>query len=121
MPHMLLVIEPVGQRATRSEAEGRELYDLMMNFAGELTAEGLLVGAQSLGVGAARVNVRDGRTHVVDGPFAEAKEMVGGYFILDTEDRQRALDTAARCPAAAWATVEVRSFAPCFDDSKATC
>lgn len=119
MPHMLLIIEPVGQRATRTEAEGRDLYAQMTAFADDLARDGLLVGAQSLGVGAARVNVREGRTQVLDGPFAEAKELVGGYFILDTEDRQRALDIAARCPAAAWATVEVRSFAPCFDDSKA--
>lgn len=45
--------------------------------------------------------------------------MIGGYFMLATEDRQQALDIAARCPAAAWATVEVRSFGPCFDDSHA--
>lgn len=119
MPHMLLIIEPVGQRATRTEAEGHAAYDSMTAFAGELAAAGLLAGAESLRVDASRVQVRSGRTEIIDGPFAEAKEMIGGYFMLATEDRQQALDIAARCPAAAWATVEVRSFGPCFDDSHA--
>ncbi len=91
----------------------------MTAFAGELAAAGLLAGAESLRVDASRVQVRGGRNEVVDGPFAEAKEMIGGYFMLATEDRQQALDIAARCPAAAWATVEVRGFGPCFDDSHA--
>lgn len=115
MPHMLLIIEPVGQRATRSEAEGRELYAQMMAFGEGLAAQGLLMGAQSLSTVATRLSERNGRTEIVDGPFAEAKELVGGYFILDTEDRQQALDIAARCPAMGWATVEVRHFAPCFE------
>jgi len=119
MPHMLLIIEPVGQRATRTEAEGRELYAQMVAFGEGLAARGLLMGSESLRVESTRVQVRDGRTQVVDGPFAEAKEMIGGFFMLATDDRQQALDIALACPAAAWATVEVRGFGPCFDDSKA--
>ena len=58
-----------------------------------------------------RVRVRDGRRTLVDGPFAEAKEMVGGFFLVDCKTREEALAIAARCPAAEWATVEVRSLA----------
>jgi hypothetical protein len=51
---------------------------------------------------------------VLDGPFAEAKEMIGGFFLLNVDTHEQALDWAARCPAAAWATVEVRETGPCY-------
>jgi hypothetical protein len=61
--------------------------------------------------------VRGGRPQDVDGPFAEAKEMVGGFFLLDCRSREEALAIAAQCPAAEWATVEVRALAPCYEDA----
>jgi len=119
MPYMLLIIEPVEQRRGRSEAEGRAVYARMQGFAGALREQGLLLGAESLRsqADAARVAVRDGRPQVIDGPFAEAKEMVGGYFLVDCKTREEAVALAAACPAAEWATVEVRALAPCYDDS----
>ena len=114
MSYMLLIIEPVGQRQQRTEEEGRQLYDRMLRYADELRQRGVLVAAQSLKAGAARLQVRDGRAALVDGPFAEAKEMVGGYFLLDVAARDDAVAIAADCPAAQWATVEVREFGPCF-------
>jgi len=57
---------------------------------------------------------RDGRQDIVDGPFAEAKEMVGGFFLLDTASEDEALAIAAECPAAEWCSVEVRQLAPCY-------
>jgi len=64
---------------------------------------------------AQRLQVRGGRPSVVDGPFAEAKEMVGGFFLLNCETREQALAYAERCPAAEWATVEVRGVAACYE------
>jgi len=58
--------------------------------------------------------VRNGKPTLIDGPFAEAKEMVGGYFLIDCADKDQAVAIARECPAAAWATVEVREFGPCF-------
>jgi len=117
MSYMLLILEPTGQRGTRTEAEGRAVYNRMMQFADELQSKGLLLAAQSLAphTGAARVRVQDGQARVVDGPFAEAKEMVGGFFLLNCQSREEAVALAARCPAAEWATVEVRSLAPCYE------
>ncbi len=66
---------------------------------------------------AARVQRQNGKTSVVDGPFAEAKEMIGGFFMIDVASREEALAIAADCPAAQWCPVEVRALAPCFDDS----
>ncbi len=56
---------------------------------------------------------RSART-LVDGPFSEAKEMVGGFFLVDCATKEEAVAIASRCPAAEWATVEVREFGPCF-------
>jgi hypothetical protein len=113
---MLLIVEPVGQRAERGTEAGKAVYDRMLAFADELRAEGVLMAVSSLAgtTEAQRLQVRDGRRSVVDGPFAEAKEMVGGFFLLDTESRERALAIAERCPAAEWATVEVRQTGPCW-------
>ena len=91
--YLLLIIEPVGQRATRTEAEGRAAYAAMQAFGETLAAAGQLAAVESLSdlQGAARVQQVDGRTRVIDGPFAEAKEMVGGFFLLPTVGRGLAL------------------------------
>jgi hypothetical protein len=116
MPFMLLIVEDPAQRATRNEAEGRAVYDRMVRFAGDLKARGVLLGVESLVSQreASRVQVRDKRAAVIDGPFAEAKEMVGGFFLVDCASREEAIAIARECPAAEWATVEVRETGPCF-------
>jgi hypothetical protein len=61
------------------------------------------------------VRVRDGKTQVLDGPYAEAKEQLAGYYLIEAPDLDVALEWAARCPGAAWGTMEVRPvmvFAP---------
>jgi hypothetical protein len=119
MSYLLLILEPPEQRRTRSEAEGRAVYGRMLDFGQGLKERGLLVASESLKshADAARVQVRGGRAQIVDGPFAEAKEMVGGFFLLDCRSRDEALAIAAQCPAAEWATVEVRALAPCYEDA----
>lgn len=118
MSYMLLIIEPPGQRRERGELAGRAVYERMQSFAAGLTARGLLVAAESLaepGPHAARLQVRGGRRTVIDGPFAETKEMVGGFFLLNVATREEALAIAADCPAAEWCTVEVRKLGPCWE------
>lgn len=118
MPYMLLILEPVGQREARSEAEGRVLYERMQRYAADLQAQGLLRAAESLtALGTAARVARasaSGPVQVLDGPYAEAKEMVGGFFLLDCPTRAQAVEIAQACPAAGWATVEVRELGPCF-------
>jgi hypothetical protein len=116
MPYLLLIHEPVGQRQARSREEGEAVYARMHRFAAGLQERGILRAVESLSSqdSAAKVTVRDGRARVVDGPFAEVKEMVGGFFLLDCATREEALAVAAQCPAAEWATVEVRAVGPCF-------
>jgi hypothetical protein len=84
MTYMLLIHEPVGQRATRTEAEGRAAYAAMVAFGERLAAQGQLKAVESLAglESAVRVSHAGGRAQTLDGPFAEAKEMVGGFFLL---------------------------------------
>lgn len=116
MSYMLLIVEPTDQRAERTLEEGQALYARMVDFAESLKARGVLRAVESLerSERGTRVQVRDGETRIVDGPFAEAKEMVGGFFLVDVETRDEALDIARACPAAQWCTVEVRAVGPCF-------
>jgi hypothetical protein len=117
MPYMLLIHEPIGQRATRTREEGEAVFARMVRFADELKARDVLMAVESLAsqsAQAARIQVRGGKAQVMDGPFAEAKEMVGGFYLLNCRTREEALAIAERCPAAEWATVEVRETAPCY-------
>ena len=116
MNYLLLILEPPGQRAERTLAEGQDAYNQMLAYAEALKSEGRLRGVDSLAGDdkGARVQVRQGRTRTVDGPFTEAKEMIGGYFLVDCASLDEAKALAARCPAAGWATVEVRPVGPCF-------
>lgn len=114
--YLLLVVEPVEQRGQRTEEEGREAYRQMGEFAEGLKARGVLRAVESLTSlrDAARVSATNGDPRVIDGPFAEAKEMIGGFFVIDCETRAEAVAIAAECPAAKWCTVEVRKVGPCY-------
>jgi hypothetical protein len=116
MPYMLLILEDPAQRGTRSRAEGEAVFQRMVDFGRRLKEQDKLLAVESLASQAqgSRVQVRAGKSQVIDGPFAEAKEMVGGFYLLDVATRQEALAIAAQCPAAEWATVEVRETAPCY-------
>ena len=116
MKYLLLIHEPRGQRDTRNDAEARAAYDAMVEFGQELSARGQLLASESLrpdnhGV---RVQHREGSARLTDGPFAEAREMIGGFYLIDCASRDEAVEWAKRCPAARFATVEVRECAPCY-------
>lgn len=114
MSYLLLIIEPTGQRYARGLEAGRAAYDRMVRYAESLKSRGLLLGMNSLKAGGARLSGNGGRPAVVDGPFTEAKELVGGYFLVDVATRAEALALAAECPACEWAAVEVRETGPCY-------
>ncbi len=117
MAYMLLVMEPHGQRAERGPEAGQQVYARMLEFGQRLQARGVLRGGESLAPDhrGVRVQVRGGQPRLLDGPFAETKEMVGGFFLLDCATEEEAVAIAAECPAAEWCTVEVRRLAPCWE------
>jgi hypothetical protein len=115
MSYMLLIVEPQGQRRSRAPEDGRGLYHRMLDYTESLKARGVLLASDSLRTPAARLSMRGGRQSVLDGPFTESKEFVGGFFLVDCATREQALGLAAECPAAEWATIEVREIGPCYE------
>ncbi|MEP6769966.1 MAG: YciI family protein [Acidobacteriota bacterium] len=118
MPYMLMILEQPEKRRSRSVEEGRAAYDRMQHFTEDLEARGLHKASEALkpeseGV---RVEVREGRRTVLDGPFAECKEILGGFFLLDCATKEQAIAIAGECPAAEWSTVEVREVGRCWED-----
>jgi hypothetical protein len=116
MAYMLLVVEPPEQRSTRTDEEGRAAYARMVRFSDELKQRGLLTLSQSLKSpsAGARLKMQGDSAVITDGPYAETKEVIGGFFLLTCETREEAYSIARECPAAKWATIEVRELGPCF-------
>jgi hypothetical protein len=110
MPRYVLLILDDPKRQWASPAEAGAEMAKMGRFAAELGQQGKLQGGNPLAsmAEAVRVRARDGQIHVTDGPFAETKEMVGGFFLIEAADRAEALEIAKRCPAAALGSVELR-------------
>jgi hypothetical protein len=113
---MLLIIEKPEEKRALAREVGQRRYDRMMGFAEGLKTRGVLVAGEALGSDAdgSRIRKRDGRRAVVDGPFSEAKEIVGGFFLLDIDSRDEAVAIAEECPAAEWSTVELRQVGRCW-------
>ena len=88
-------------------AEGFRYYAALTE---ELAAAGELIVSEALADASLtrRVSVRDGQTLTTDGPFAEAKELLAGFFLLDCDGPERAVEIAAQIPEAAFGLVEVR-------------
>ena len=117
MSFLLLVVEHEARRELPPETRQKR-FDEMMAYTDGLRGRGVLLASESLRPDSegARVRHRDGRRIVTDGPFAESKEMVGGFFLLDCASKEQAVALAAECPASAWGTVEVRATGRCIDD-----
>lgn len=93
-----------------SEEDRNECYDESVQLTQDLHATGHFVAASPLHPTstATSVQVRDGRKLITDGPFAETREQLGGYFIVEAKDLDEALAIAARIPSARIGTIEVR-------------
>jgi hypothetical protein len=90
--------------------EQRAFYEEYFALARDLRAQAKLRSSNELHsvAAATTVAVRDGETLVSDGPFAETKEVLGGYFVIEAESLDEAIDWAARIPAARRGRVEIR-------------
>jgi hypothetical protein len=93
-----------------SESERGQCYADSAGFARELAERGKYVAAAPLHptTTATSVRMRDGRRMITDGPFAETREQLGGFFLVDAQNLDEALDIASKIPAGKWGTVEVR-------------
>jgi hypothetical protein len=113
VPHyMLLIYGQPGRWESLSEEEQTAVYERYFALSNDLRAQDKLIGSDELQPTstATTVRVRDGETEITDGPFAETKEVLGGYYVIDAESLDEALEWAARIPSAETGSVEVR---PC--------
>ncbi len=92
-----------------SEYEGDMMADYAA-FSAAISEAGVMVGGEALmpTSTASSITVRNGKTTVTDGPFAETKEILGGYYLLECKDLDEAIKWAAQIPTAKYGTIEVR-------------
>ncbi len=107
MKYLLLIY--LDERAL-SETEREHCYVDSARLAQDLHLSGQYLGANPLHptFTATSIRVRDGKRFLTDGPFAETREQLGGYFLIEAEDLDQAISIAARIPAARFGTVEIR-------------
>jgi len=107
MKYMLLIY---GDEKAWTDDERADCYSESIALTQELHAQGRFLGASPLeSVNAATsVRVRHGKPLVTDGPFAETREQLGGYYLIDVRDLNEAINVAAKIPGARKGTVEIR-------------
>ncbi len=115
MQYMIMAFEDESAFAARADPVlAGEYWASWTGYLAALESSGVLRSAGGLTPPemATTVRLRDGRHHVQDGPFADTKEQLGGYFVVDVADIDEALQWAARCPSAAYSGVEIRPLLP---------
>lgn len=110
MRFMMLMIPKGYESAVPGTMPDTAAVAAMMAFNEELQKAGVLVTLDGLhppSMGA-RVSFANGKPNLIDGPFAEAKEVLGGYWMIDVKSKQEAIDWALRCPASNNEVIEIR-------------
>lgn len=110
MRFMLLMIPEGYEKAEPGATPDAKAVEAMMKYNESLQKAGVLLALDGLhppSMGA-RVSFGGGRPHVVDGPFPEAKEVLGGYWMIQVKSRAEAIEWAARCPGSENEVIEVR-------------
>jgi hypothetical protein len=110
MRYLALIYSDEAARGEPSPEEIQKMMDAYNAFGKEAADRGVLLGGEALEATstATTVRVRDGETLTTDGPFAETKEQLGGYYLLDCKDLDEAIEMAAKIPGAWYGSVEVR-------------
>ncbi|HYS13343.1 MAG TPA: YciI family protein [Burkholderiaceae bacterium] len=110
MQFLLLVYQDEKVMHNLPKEEHGRMYAAYMAYADALKKAGVLLANHGLAptTQAATVRAPGGKQSVVNGPFAETKEQLGGYFLIEVPDQDAALSWAARCPSAQYGAIEVR-------------
>ena len=111
MKYTILVYESESELSARTDGARKDAYwGAYRAYTQALQSAGVMQGGAGLQPPptATTVRLRDGKRQVQDGPYAETKEQLGGYYLIDVPSLDKALEWAARCPAAATGSVEVR-------------
>lgn len=110
MQYILLIYTDESLEAHMSEAEQKEVYDGYYAFTNDVRQRGAYVAGEALHPTstATTVRVRNGKPVTTDGPFAETKEQLGGYYVVDCKNLDEAIEIAGKIPGAKHGSVEVR-------------
>jgi hypothetical protein len=110
MKYLLMVYGDEAAINAADKAETEQVLAAYKSYIDAMTKAGVVLGTNRLQFSstATTVRVANGKTQVLDGPYAETKEQLGGYLLIDVPDLDTALSWAARCPGASRGTVEVR-------------
>jgi hypothetical protein len=110
MKYALLIYASEQDWANQSEEQAQAVNQEYMAFTKDIIDRGLMKGGEALqGIATATtVRVRDGETLTTDGPFAETKEQLGGFYLVDCKDLDEAIEIAARIPDIRRGSIEVR-------------
>jgi hypothetical protein len=110
MRYLLLIYGDESEWGSVSPEDQAKELQAYEDYGKWLTEKGWMRGGDALQASptATSVRVRDGKTVTTDGPFAETKEQLGGYYMIDCENLDQAIDAASRIPAARGGTIEVR-------------
>lgn len=114
MKYLLLIYGNEGDWAKMSEAEQGANYQAYMDFTQGIYKSGHYIAGEALQpvATATTVRVTDGRTLTTDGPFAETREQLAGFFMIEAKDLDEAIAIAARIPDAKSGSIEVRPIMP---------
>lgn len=110
MKYLCLIYDDEREWAKLPEAEMEEVMAEYFAFTERVKQSGHFVAGEALHptTTATTVRVRGGKTDTTDGPFAETREQLGGFYLIEARDLNEAIQIAARIPAARWGSVEVR-------------
>ena len=110
MQYLLLIYANEAETAAHSAEEGQRMYAEYGTFTKGIVASGNMRGGNALESvkTATTVRVRNGKTVATDGPFAETREQLGGYYLVEAKDLDEAVAIAARIPGARDGSIEVR-------------
>src|ERR1700691_2955283 len=110
MQYLLLIYGNEAGTQSASKADMEQMMAAYGAYTQAMKTAGVMVGSNRLkpSGSASTVRIADGKTKVLDGPYAETKEQLGGYYLIEVPDLDTALSWAARCPGDSHGTMEVR-------------
>ncbi|MBX3207963.1 MAG: YciI family protein [Labilithrix sp.] len=111
---MILIVGDEKAESNAGPAEKEQIFAAYNKYTQDLKTAGVMLAGDALLPSAkgARVKVREGKRSVKDGPFAEAKEVVGGYYLIQVKSKEEAVEWASRCPGAQYGEIELREVMP---------
>jgi hypothetical protein len=110
MQYMLLIYQKDMDAGQQDQATMAKIYQEYQALNEDLKKRGQFISNHGLKAAstATTLQVRDGKTVTTDGPFAETREQLGGYYVVEAGDLDEAIGIAERIPSARWGTVEIR-------------